>query len=295
MTTRHQPNPGDNAAARSAASTAAAGVERGTGLTKAVVGPRCANLHDDVETVQHLLNLSAARHLFRIDDGALKPDGDFGRKTLDAILAFQRDVEGERSPAGVVKPGGSTLRSLCRALPDDVDTDLLTLLYLRAAETEVRVFAPELQRAMATRAIDTPLRRAHFLAQIGHESGELRFRAEIASGAAYEGRLDLGNTQRGDGPRFKGRGLIQLTGRANYSAYGRALGREAELLAMPQLLETDVGLCVDVAAWFWTRRGLNALADADDLRAITRRINGGFNGLEDRRRLLQRARSIFGC
>ncbi len=148
---------------------------------------------------------------------------------------------------------------------------------------------------MANRAIDSPLRQAHFLAQIGHESGELRFREEIASGEAYEGRADLGNTQPGDGRRFKGRGLIQLTGRANYAEYGRAINREAELLAKPELVASDPELCVDVAGWFWAKRGLNELADRDELTAITRRINGGLNGLEDRRRLYQRAKSLLGA
>ena len=94
----------------------------------------------------------------------------------------------------------------------------------------------------------------------------------------------------GDGPRFKGRGLIQLTGRANYREYGRAIGREAELLAHPEVLETNPDLCVDVAGWFWVRRNLNQLADAGYLTGITTRINGGLNGLDNRRRLLKRAR-----
>jgi predicted chitinase len=121
----------------------------------------------------------------------------------------------------------------------------------------------------------------------------LRFRAEIGSGEAYEGRYDLGNTQPGDGRRFKGRGLIQLTGRANYREYGRAISQEAELLANPELLETDPDLCVDVAGWFWAKRNLNTLADADDLTRIIKRINGGLNGLEDRRRLLKRAKALL--
>ena len=88
-------------------------------------------------------------------------------------------------------------------------------------------------------------------------------------------------------------GLIQLTGRANYREYGRAISREAELLANPELLETDPDLCVDVAGWFWAKRNLNTLADADDLTRITKRINGGLNGLEDRRRLLKRAKALL--
>jgi putative chitinase len=148
---------------------------------------------------------------------------------------------------------------------------------------------------MVARQIDTHLRRAHFLAQVGCESGELRFMEEIASGQDYEGRRDLGNTQPGDGQRFKGRGLIQLTGRANYTEYGRALGREAEVLAYPELVATDKALCADLAGWYWAKRELNALADRDDLTAVTRRVNGGLNGLEERRRLLQRAKALLGA
>ena len=158
------------------------------------------------------------------------------------------------------------MTSLCESLPATLDAALLALVYLRAADRDVADLSKRIVGVMANRQIDTPLRQAHFLAQIGHESGELRFRAEIANGEAYEGRSDLGNTQPGDGRRFKGRGLIQLTGRANYSEYGRAISREAELLANPDLLETDPDLCVDVAGWFWAKRHLSKSADADDYR-----------------------------
>jgi putative chitinase len=131
---------------------------------------------------------------------------------------------------------------------------------------------------------------AHLLAQVGHESGDLRFSEEIASGAAYEGRADLGNTQPGDGPRFKGRGLIQLTGRANYTAFGRDRNRDFITPENYRLIATDPNLAVDVAGWFWVKHGLNAFADADNVREITRRINGGFNGLDDRTARLARAK-----
>lgn len=114
--------------------------------------------------------------------------------------------------------------------------------------------------------------------------------SEIASGDAYEGRADLGNTQPGDGPRFKGRGLIQLTGRANYKAYGDAIGIDLLDADGCRRVATDPNLAVDVACWFWETRGLNALADQDDVRAITRRINGGLNGLADRERQLARGK-----
>jgi predicted chitinase/peptidoglycan hydrolase-like protein with peptidoglycan-binding domain len=264
----------------------------GAGIILAAVGPQCPNQRDDVETVQRLLNLCTEAGRMDIDD-ALKPDGAFGQKTLTAIMAFQRTILGEQAPNGRVEPGGPVMTSLCESLPTEIGAALLALLYLRAADSDVAELSKCIANVMTNRQLDTPLRQAHFLAQIGHESGELRFRAEIASGEAYEGRSDLGNTQDGDGRRFKGRGLIQLTGRANYREYGRAIGREAELLDNPELLATNLDLCVDVAGWFWAKRHLNALADADDLTGITKRINGGLNGLENRRRLLQRAKALM--
>jgi predicted chitinase/peptidoglycan hydrolase-like protein with peptidoglycan-binding domain len=283
------PSAGVNAQRAAPASTS----RGGAGIILAAVGPQCLNQRDDVETVQRLLNLCAADGRVQIDDDALKADGAFGQKTLKAIMAFQRGVLGEQAPNGRVDAGGPVVTSLCASLPSDLDAALLGLIYLRAADRDVADLSKGMASVMANRQIDTPLRQAHFLAQIGHESGELRFRAEIASGEAYEGRDDLGNTQPGDGRRFKGRGLIQLTGRANYREYGRAIGREAELLADPELLATDSDLCVDVAGWFWVKRNLNTLADADDLTGITKRINGGLNGLEDRRRLLKRAKALL--
>lgn len=282
-----------------AAPATAAGAEgsppRGLGLLSGAVGAHKANSRDDVETLQRLLNHSAQQGRFVLEEGPLKPDGSFGAKTLEAILAFRRSVLGESAPADSVEPRSPALAALCAELPRDCQPVLLELAFLRAAESAVAELAPGLRQALVGRGIDTPLRQAHFLAQIGHESGELRFREEIASGQAYEGRQDLGNTQPGDGRRFKGRGLIQLTGRANYREYGRALGREAELLEKPELVASDNLLCVDVAGWFWAKRGLNALADKDDLSAITKRINGGLNGLEDRRRLLVRTKSLLSA
>jgi predicted chitinase len=147
---------------------------------------------------------------------------------------------------------------------------------------------------MARRGIESDLRVAHFLAQIGHESGELRWIEELASGAAYEGRRDLGNLRAGDGPRFKGRGLIQLTGRANYGRFGAALGCPAEILADPALVAEDPALCVETAGWYWSEHGLNHLADRDDLIGLTRRINGGANGLMHRAALLARGKALLG-
>jgi predicted chitinase len=139
--------------------------------------------------------------------------------------------------------------------------------------------APHLNRAMKEANISTPERKAAFIAQLAHESGGFKYNQEIASGAAYEGRRDLGNTQPGDGKRFKGRGYIQLTGRANYAAAGKALGLDLvnnpELAAKPENASR-------VAAWYWNSRGLNKLADQGNFDGITKRINGGYNGKADR-------------
>jgi putative chitinase len=152
------------------------------------------------------------------------------------------------------------------------------------------LFLAPLNAAMAEFDIDTPLRQASFLAQVGHESGQLRYMRELASGAAYEGRADLGNVIAGDGVRFKGRGLLQVTGRANYAACGVALG--LDLLAAPQLLEQAAVACRS-AGWFWQSRGLNRLADAGDQERVTRRINGGVNGLAERLALYAAARNVL--
>jgi len=152
-----------------------------------------------------------------------------------------------------------------------------------------------LNDAAAEYDIDTPARLAMWLAQLAHESAELRLTTEIADGSAYEGRLDLGNTQRGDGRRFRGRGLIQITGRANYAACSRALaGADMLLLEHPQLLADDPLLAARSAGWYWRSRDLNGYADRGDITGCTRRINGGTNGLRDRIKYWDRARAVLG-
>jgi len=142
----------------------------------------------------------------------------------------------------------------------------------------------------------------NFLAQVGHESGGLFYTEELASGSAYEGRKDLGNTQKGDGIKFKGRGLIQITGRTNYLAVSKALG--TDFISNPTLLGgKNITTCSNVqlknaaesAGWFWSTRKLNDLANQIDItknidsgnnlvvfKKITKAINGGYNGLPDR-------------
>ena len=159
------------------------------------------------------------------------------------------------------------------------------------AHARVEEFCQPLNDAMREFDISTPLREAAFIAQVAHESGELRYTQEIADGQAYEGRADLGNTQPGDGPRFKGRGLLQITGRANYLACGAALG--LDLVSDPGQLTQPVAACRS-AGWFWQTRGLNELADGSNTLLITRRINGGLNGYDDRMRYYRRALAALG-
>ena len=161
---------------------------------------------------------------------------------------------------------------------------------------------PFLQAAMTEFAIEAPARAAAFLAQLAHESGQFRFMEEIWGPTSAQQRYEpastlattLGNTEPGDGKRFKGRGPIQITGRANYRRFGDLLGvglvSEPARAAVPELAFRIAGL-------FWSKKGLNELADQatpDAFREITRRINGGFNGLEDRRKFYAAACTVLG-
>ena len=144
------------------------------------------------------------------------------------------------------------------------------------------VFLVPLNEAMEEFGILTPNREAAFVAQIAHESCSLHCMCELASGSGYEGRVDLGNTEQGDGVRYKGRGLIQITGRANYASCSAVLYGDPETLqAHPEILEGTVAACRS-AAWWWQAHGLNELADACEFTRITKRINGGLNGQPER-------------
>lgn len=162
------------------------------------------------------------------------------------------------------------------------------------ASQRAGVFVPALNRAMQRYRIDSPMRQAAFLAQIGHESGQLKWVREIwgptQAQSRYEGRKDLGNTEPGDGKRFMGRGLIQVTGRENYRKAGSALG--VALLDKPELLELPEWAAAS-AAWWWANHGLNELADVGEFEKITRVINGGLNGQAERMALWGRAKKVL--
>lgn len=178
--------------------------------------------------------------------------------------------------------------------------------------------APFLTAAMAEFEINTPARQAAFLAQIAHESMRLRFLAEIwgptpaqlryerdpsapwpsSPNEAKQPQFDrnrlaytLGNVNAGDGKRFKGRGPIQITGHTNYIGMGAKLG--ADLEHFPELLD-EPGMACRSAGAFWQSRGLNELADQGNFEIITRRINGGTNGLDEREALWTDAKAALG-
>ncbi|WP_053147624.1 glycoside hydrolase family 19 protein [Pseudomonas sp. P97.38] len=172
------------------------------------------------------------------------------------------------------------------------------LRILPNAGASAGVFAPVLNTAMGRYQIIGRSRVAAFIAQVGHESGQLRYVRELGN-EIYLSKYDtgplalrLGNTPAadGDGQRYRGRGLIQITGRANYQACGEALG--LDLINEPMLLELPQW-AAQSAAWFWSIHGLNALADAGQFDRITRRINGGQNGAADRWVLYTRALQVL--
>lgn len=251
------------------------------------VGPNAPNRFEDVKAIQILLNMNRAQA------GAasvVAEDGTWGTETKDCIIAFQRLVLGMPDPDGDIDPAGTTLRQLRAGIPRELSAAKLQGTMPRARTEDITKFFAPMVSTLSAYSIDTPLRQAHFLAQIGHESGALRFTEELASGDAYEGRADLGNIKPGDGRKFKGRGLIQLTGRSNYEKYGQAKGIDFTDGDKCELVASDAQLALDVACWFWKTHGLNELADQDDVRAVTQRINGGLNGLPDRQDYLLRSK-----
>lgn len=173
-----------------------------------------------------------------------------------------------------------TLEQLQRIMPNTNNDVLETFLH-------------HLNIYMIKYEINTPSRQAAFISQIAHESGAFKYVREIwgptAAQKGYEGRKDLGNTQPGDGSKFRGRGLIQITGRSNYDRVSLALtGNPSTFIDNPELL-TAPCYAVESAAWFWKSRGLNELADKGAYEQITKKINGGLNGLNDRISYYRRA------
>ena len=171
------------------------------------------------------------------------------------------------------------------------------LIKLGISKNNANIFLDYINSTMQGYNINTCKRKLHFLAQIRHESRDFAYLKEKEDGSAYEGRADLGNTQTGDGKRFKGRGLIQITGRNNYTAYSSYKGIDFTQGNNNTKLE-EKKYAVDLSGWYWSRHlnvDLNNMADFDDLIYITYRINGGFNGFSDRKNNLLKMHSKIEC
>lgn len=191
-----------------------------------------------------------------------------------------------------------------------------------ATSHNISKYVHSLNQHMASFGVVTPLRAAHFIAQIAHESGSFRFNQENLNYSAkalrlvfgkyfpsdelaqayarqpekianrvYGNRMGNGPEESGDGWKYRGRGLIQLTGFDNYSRCGEALG--LDLTGHPDQVADDPDVSIMAVGWFWQTNKLNSLADADDVKAVTKRINGGYHGLDDRMAFLERAKNVL--
>ena len=244
-----------------------AGSELGVGDTGAAV-----------VDLQRLLNRGGAR---------LSEDGVFGPVTAKTLKIFQDS----QSLASTGRAGKTTLKALLETpRRGGVTGAQLKEIVPQVGEARADALSTYLSLAMSEADITTPNRRAMFIAQLAHESGGFRYNEEIASGQAYEWRRDLGNIYAGDGRRYKGRGFIQLTGRANYREAGRALGLNLE--QNPSLASSDLH-AARVAAWYWESRDINTPADEGNFLEVTRRINGGTNGYWDRLLYYNRAKEVL--
>jgi len=204
-----------------------------------------------------------------------------------------------------------------------INLDFSMLADLIGSSDRAQSFAAPLAQCFEQFAIDTPLRAAHFLAQICHESGNLKFTKENLNYSAkalravfgkyfpddqiaeqyarnpeaianrvYANRMGNDDEQSGDGWAYRGRGLMQLTGKDNYQKFSASY--DVDAVSNPDIISEDLTLCVAVAGWYWYTHKLNQYADQDDIKTITKRINGGYNGLDDRSEICQRAKKYFG-
>lgn len=204
------------------------------------------------------------------------------------------------------KPDATVLAS--DALPADLAggpqlvtvEQLLQIAGSNEFESRIRALTPGVNATLNKYKINTSLRIAHFLAQVMHESGGFGWVREIWGPTDWQvdyepetpTSIDLGNTQPGDGRRYMGRGLIQLTGRYNYTQFSKDMGMGTKLVDKPELLEANPWAAL-TAGWYWDSRNINEVADKDDLTAVTRRINPGLLGIDDRGKYLKRAKLIL--
>lgn len=199
----------------------------------------------------------------------------------------------------------------------------LKKIFPHAKERNIAKFAPALSSVLPKFRISTPLRVAHFIAQIGVESASLNAtsenlnysvkalmgvfgkyfpneamaneyarRPEKIANRVYANRMGNGSEESGDGWKYRGRGLIQLTGKNNYKACGRDIGRPLE--RSPEIVAENPDVAVMTACWYWNSRELNRHADRDDVKRITKLVNGGYHGFEERKAFLGRAKEVLG-
>lgn len=204
-------------------------------------------------------------------------DSDFGPSTEKAVKSFQED-------AGLPVTGSIDAATAQAMAEKPAVTFNVPEEFLQGLSTKQKVHFNAAKDA-ATEAGLKGAEMASFMAQVAHESDSFNTAKEYASGAAYEGRKDLGNTQTGDGKRYKGRGYIQLTGRSNYDKAGKALG--LDLVGNPSLAE-DPKVAADVSLWFWKTQVRPQVPDFLDTERVTKVVNGGFNGLNDRKSYLEK-------
>ena len=188
---------------------------------------------------------------------------------------------------------------------DSITKNQLKQISSDISDKNLEIYTPLLNEAFKKYEINTTERISCFLAQILHESGSFKYVKEIASGKAYEGRLDLGNTQVGDGVKFKGRGLIQTTGRTNYRKVSLFLFKDERLLESPEILE-DPKYALDSACFYWQDRNLNYICDKPNewvtiykgktynkFKWLTIKINGGLNGIDERFKFYHQAKKVL--
>jgi predicted chitinase len=234
----------------------------------------------------------------------LEVDGEFGPATAGAVIKAQNDLHVIGDPQGVA--GEATLRALGMlndggSIP--AQPNVLAAEYLAQATglsvAKAQQILPTMRDGLKAADCTNVNRIAMFYAQTGHESANFNATEEYASGAAYEGRIDLGNAMPGDGVRFKGRSWIQITGRHNYGEFSKwahskgLVPTPTYFVDRPQEL-ADLKWAGTGAAWYWTvaRPDINALSDRRDLDTVTRRINGGLNGIDERRTRYNRALAL---
>ncbi len=204
----------------------------------------------------------------------------------------------------------------------ELNKEQLQVIIPRAKEEKIDFYLPELNKKLPEFKIDTHMRVVHFIAQIAHESGSLNYHRENLNFSAkalrkvfgkyftsdemadkfarnpegianivYANRMGNGGVDSGDGWKYRGGGLIQLTGRDNYVRCGNSTKMNIEV--EPELLAKDAEAAVTAACWFWQSNKLNASADVDDIKKITKTINGGYHGLNDRLAYLNRAKEVY--